>query len=481
MNNPTKIAPDIPLKNFKRTKIYASIGPATNSYDMVREMVRRGVNAFNMNFSHQNYESAQEQTKWIRKASLELGKPVAIVQDLQGPKIRLGDFEGFIGVEAGQVIRLGFGSDYGQTGVIPVQYDLSKKVKRGETMYLYDGKVRATIESVKDGIISARVENNGVLLQRKGINLPDTDFAGDVITKKDRADLAFGAGLDFDYVLLSFVQTANDVRDFRLIMKNLNYDARLLVKIETKAAMDNIEEIIDESDGLMIARGDLAYEVSPEAVPVLQRRIIGLCQAKGKISIVATQMLGSMTENPEPTRAEVSDVATSVILQADAMALRDETASGKYPIESIRMMKRIIRYTEGHRPAKAVFLGTPEGEKRTTKEAIAAAVVTLANEVGAQAIVAETKSGATALEIARRRPEHPIIAVTSSARVAQQLAILYGTKSYVRKDEKLQAAKLTSWLRLNNVLKAGDVVVTASGKYPGVIGTTDTIKVRVLD
>lgn len=482
MTNPTKTAPLVPLKNFKRTKIYASIGPATNSYETVLEMVKQGVNAFNMNFSHGDHPERVEQTKWIRKASVEYGKPVAIVQDLQGPKIRLGDFEGFIGVETGQSVRFGYLTDYAETGIIPVQYDLSTKVQRGHTMYLYDGKVRATATSVKDGIIHATIENSGVLLQRKGINLPDTDFGGDVITKKDRADLAFGAGQDFDYVAMSFVQTADDIRSMKKIMKSLGYEAKLIAKIETNAAITNIEEIIDEVDGIMIARGDLAYEVTPEAVPVLQRRIIGLCQAKGKLSIVATQMLGSMTESPEPTRAEVSDVATSTILQADALALRDETANGKYPIESIKMMKRIIRYTESHLPAKAVFLDTPEDTtERSTAAAIAEAITTLADAVNAVAIVAETKSGATAREIARRRPIYPIIAVTSSARVAQQLAVLYGTKSYIRKDSKLQASKLTAWLKANKVLRSGDVIVTASGKYPGVIGTTDTIKVRVLD
>lgn len=467
---------------FKRTKIVAAIGPPTDSYDMVVGLIDAGVNSITMNFSHQTYDAAERQTKWIRKASRELGKPVAIVQDLAGPKIRLGDFEGFIGVQTGQQIRLGFETNYEESGVIPVQYDLSKKVQRGHTMFIYDGKVRATVTAVTDGIIYAEIENDGVLLKRKGINLPDTDFGGDVITEKDKADLAFGSTQDFDYVAMSFVQTADDLRAMRVLMKTLGYDAKLMVKVETKAAIDNIEAIVEEADAVMIARGDLAYEVSPEAVPTLQRKIIALCRQHGKISIVATQMLASMTENPEPTRAEVSDVATATILQADGLALRDETANGKYPVEAVKMMKRIITYTERNSPVRKVyFTDDDQMNGSPTQQAIAKAVITLAKQIKATAIVAETRSGGTALAIASQRPDKPIIVVTSSSRVAQQLAMMYGAKTFVRKDEKMQASKLTTWLRGNDVLAAGDIIVTASGQYPGRVGTTDTIKVRVLE
>jgi pyruvate kinase len=482
IKNPTKKTLTTTAINFKSTKIYASIGPATDSYEMVYDMLKGGVNAFNMNFSHQTYDAAKRQTKWIRKASAEFGKPVAIIMDLQGPKIRLGDFEGFIGVETGQQIRLGFETDYEKTGIIPVQYDLSTKVKRGDIMYIYDGKVRGTVTSVKNGVLYVNIENNGVLLKRKGINLPDTDFGGDVIPDKDKADVAFGSGLDFDYVAMSFVQTAQDIRNMRTILKNLNFDTKLIAKVETKAAIQNIKEIVEEVDAVMIARGDLAYEVTPEAVPVLQRKIISLCRQHGKLSIVATQMLASMTENPEPTRAEVSDVATATILKADALALRDETANGKYPLEAVKMMKRIINYTERNSPVDHLsFAGdstVPAG--RETQLAIAKAVITLADQIGATAIVAETRSGATALTIASQRPTKPIVVVTSSTRVAQQLAIMHGAKTFIRKDEKMQGTKLTSWLQKNKVLAVGDIIVTASGQHPGRIGSTDTIKVRVL-
>lgn len=474
--------PTLHPSQFKRTKIVAAIGPPTDSYEMVYAMIERGVNGITMNFSHQTYEAAKRQIKWIRKASSELSKPVAIVQDLAGPKIRLGDFEGFIGVEAGQHIRLGYNADYEESGIIPVQYDLSKKVARGHTMYIYDGKVRTTVQSVKDGVIYAQVENDGVLLKRKGINLPDTDFGGDVITEKDKADLAFGSQQDFDYVAMSFVQTAGDLRAMRLQMKNLGYDAKLMVKVETRAAIDNIEEIVMEADAVMIARGDLAYEVSPEAVPTLQRRIMQLCRQNGKICVVATKMLSSMTENPDPTRAEVSDVATATLLQADALALRDETANGKYPLEAISMMKRIITYSEANSAIKKVYFSDEDHPVGNPVQiSIAKAIITLAKQVRATAIVAETKSGGTAIAIASERPARPLVVVTSAHRVAQQLAILYGSKTFVRRDSKYQATRLTDWLKKNKVLSKGDMVVTASGRYPGRVGTTDTIKVRTLD
>lgn len=478
---PGGIKPKTSVLNFKRVKIVAALGPPTDSYEMIHSLIDAGVNAFTMNFSHQTYEAATRQTKWIRKASRELGKPVAIIQDLAGPKIRLGDFEGFIGVETGQQIRLGYETDCSQTGVIPVQYDLSKKVQRGHTMFIYDGKVRCHVTAVKDGVIYAEVQNDGVLIKRKGINLPDTDFGGDVITEKDKADLAYGSAKDFDYVAMSFIQTAEDLKSMRRLMENLGYDAKLMAKVETKAAIENIDEIVSEADAIMIARGDLAYEVSPEAVPTLQRKIISLCRQHGKLSVVATQMLSTMTENPEPTRAEVSDVATATILQADALALRDETANGKYPIEAVKMMKRIITHTEQNSPVRKVhFTESDMQSGNETQQAIAKAIVTLAKQVNASAIVAETRSGGTAIAIASQRPTRPILAVTSNPRVAQQLSIMYGAKTFVRKDEKFQATKLTTWLRENEILSSGDVIVTASGQYPGVVGTTDTIKVRVL-
>ncbi len=478
--NITLKAPSVRLKDLKRTKIIATIGPASNSYDTILALIKAGANGLRLNFSHGTYEEREEQIKWIRKASEEYGKPVAIIQDLQGPKIRLGDFEGIINVQKGQSLTFKYNADYETTGHIPTQYDLSKKVKRGERLYLYDGRVRTAVTTVHEGVVHVRAENDGILIKRKGINLPDTDFAGDIITEKDRRDVAFGSAHDIDYVALSFVQRDEDVKKMRSILKNLGSDAKIIAKIETMAAVENIEGIMREADAVMVARGDLAIETPAESVPIVQRKIVGLGMQLCRPTIVATQMLASMTEVPEPTRAEVSDIATAVIIGADCVMLSDETANGKYPVESVKVMKRVILYTQGNMPVKALYPHHENVLHLTRQSAICEAIITLADRVLAKAIVAETKSGATALQISCRRPDQPIITVTSVNRVAQQLAIAYGTKNYVRPDNKYAAAKLTDWLRANKVLGKGDIVVTASGQYPGVVGTTDTIKVRQL-
>ncbi len=474
----TEIAPDVPLQQFKRTKIIATLGPATDSYEQVLAIIKAGANGLRLNFSHGTHEEHAQRIKWVRKASKELSKPVAIIQDLQGPKIRLGDFEGIINVQTGQSLRFKYGADFAKTGHIPIQYDLSKKVQRGERLYLYDGKVRTTVTSVKDDVVYARVENDGILLKRKGMNLPDTDFGGDVITKKDREDLAFGSTQDIDYVAQSFVQTADDLRAMRKLMKNLGMSARLIVKFETAAAIEHIDEIVEEADMIMVARGDLAVETPAESVPIVQRQLVGMGLRLNKPTIIATQMLVSMTERPDPTRAEVSDVATAVLIGADCVMLSEETAAGQYPIEAVEVMKRVVCYAEQHSPLKVSWPGQTDHSRQA---AISDGLISLSESIQAKAIVAETKSGATARQIASRRPDMPIIAVTSDTRTLQQLSLVCGVKSYLRPADKLAAQKLTDWLREKKVFASGDVVVTASGRHPGVVGTTDTIKVRVLE
>jgi len=465
------------LKNFRRTKIIATVGPSTNSINKIYKLLDAGANGIRLNFSHGTHDEKAQQIKWIREASKDLGKPVAIIMDLQGPKIRLGDFEGTIEISKGQTFKLGLNSDYTLSGVIPTQYDLSAKLKRGHQAIFFDGKLRAIVTSVSEGIVYLRAENDSTLIRRKGINLPDTDFGGDIITAKDKADLIFASTLDIDYVAQSFIQSAKDIKELRKIISNLNMKANIIAKIETQRAIDNMEDIINETDALMIARGDLAYEVQPEAVPVYQRKLIEACIANAKPVIIATQMLYSMTSSSEPTRAEVSDIASGVISGADALMLSDETAIGTYPIEAVKYMRRIIMYSEKNLEKSEVNLVSGSSKQL----AISNAVVDLASSINARAIVAETKSGATARIIASRRANIPIIAVTSSSKVAQQLAIVYLTKSYVRPIDKLAATKLTNWLAKNRVLNIGDMVVTASGKYPGVVGSTDTIKVRIIE
>ncbi|MGF7228648.1 MAG: pyruvate kinase [Candidatus Saccharibacteria bacterium] len=476
----TDKAPNVSSRVFKRTKILATVGPATDSYDHVMAMMKNGANAFRLNFSHGDHAEHGQRIEWIRKASAEYGKPVAILQDLQGPKIRLGDFEGQIDVKGGDALQFQYMSDYAATGIIPIQYDLSKKVKVGERIYLFDGRLRGVIGDIsEEGILTVQIDNDGFLLKRKGMNLPDTDFGGDILTEKDIRDIEFGATQDIDYVALSFVQSAKDITNLREILQSHNSDVKIVAKIETQAAIEEtaLEEIVKVSDAVMVARGDLAVEVSPEAVPVVQRKIIGLCQQYGKISIVATQMLISMVDNPDPTRAEVSDVANAVITGADAVMLSDETANGKYPVETVATMKRIILYTQNNASLNPIYTG---GSADTLQGAITSGVMTLSEQINAVAIIAQTKSGITALSIAARRPNMPIVVVTSTPRVATQMALMYASKSFLRDDVENVGANLAEWLKEQRVFEAGDRVVIVSGHQPGLVGGTDTIKVRVL-
>lgn len=474
----TNTAAPAPLNEFKRAKIIATVGPSTNSYEAIHQLISDGTNGIRLNFSHGSHEERSQQIGWVRKASTAIGKPVAIIQDLQGPKIRLGDFEGAYPVTTGQELTFQYGADLAVSGHLPTQYDLSLKVKKGERVYLFDGKVKTIVTSVRGDIVHATAQNAGTLVKRKGMNLPDTDFGGDIITAKDKADLVYGSTQDIDYVALSFVQTSHDITNLRDMLTNLKSTARIIAKIETKAAVDDLDAIFQVADAVMIARGDLAVETPAESVPVVQRQIVGLGLRYSKPTIVATQMLASMVESPEPTRAEVSDVATAVIIGADCVMLSDETANGKYPHEAVQTMKRIILYTESHMPLKVSF---PEYENHSRQASISRAVISLAENIAAKAIVAETKSGATALQLGALRTTTPIIAVVSDAQTAQQLAIAYGIKSYVRPIDAQAASKLTDWLLGERLLHSGDIVVTASGQYPGVVGTTDTIKVRVLE
>lgn len=468
---------------FKRTKILATLGPSTNSYESIEALARAGVNGFRLNFSHGTHEERDQQIVWIREASEKVGKPVAILQDLQGPKIRLGNLNENTEVKKGDELTLDFAAEHNGL-TIPVQYNLAEKVKVGEPLYIFDGKVRTTVmEIAGETAIKVRVENPGVLMSRKGINLPDTDFGGDILTPKDIKDIEYGAPKDIDYVALSFVQSADDINNLRQMLVSLGSTAQIIAKVETKAAIedDALEAIVKASDGVMVARGDLAVEAGAEIVPIVQRKIIALCRKYGKLSIVATQMMASMVDAPEPTRAEVSDVANAVILGADTVMLSDETANGNYPLETVAAMKKVILYTQEH-VAVAPITDILQG-KRTARDAISLSAVSLASQLGASAIVAETKSGATAANIAAHRPNLPIISVTSEPRAAQQLALSYANKSFVRPDGEKAGLELGRELKDNGFFEVDEpvTVVIVSGKQPGLIGGTDTIRVRVLE
>lgn len=467
---------------FKRTKILATVGPAVASYEKLEELMKAGANGFRFNFSHGTFEERIEQFTWLREASKKLEKPVAILQDLQGPKIRLGMLKDDmrVAVAAGDELVLAYGVEHDGDKRIPVQYNLAEKVKVGEPLYIFDGKIRTEVIAIEDDTaIRVRVENAGTLMSKKGINLPDTDFGGDILTEKDLADIEFGATQDIDFVALSFVQSADDINNLRQILVSHNSEAQIIAKIETKAAIEpeTLKEIVKAADGVMVARGDLAVEAGAEVVPIVQRQIIALCRRYGKLSIIATQMMSSMVDHPEPTRAEVSDVATGVIMGADTVMLSDETANGHYPIETVKAMKRVIMYTQEH---SAVEPAIEQMKPGSWRNAISHAAVRLAEELDVDAIVVETKTGATAANAAAFRPDMPIISVTSVPRAAQQLALSYANKSFVRPDGERAGVELAKELFDGGFFGDATTITVAviSGRQPGVSGETDTIRVR---
>ena len=474
-------------KLFKRTKILATVGPAVFAEEKLKEMVYAGVNGFRLNFSHGNYEERDEQIAVIRKYADERGKSVAIVQDLQGPKIRLGMLkDNHLDLHTGDELVLDHAlEEHDGSLILPVQYNLAEKVKAGEPLFIFDGKIKTeVVEIVSETAVKVLVKNDGFVMSKKGINLPDTDLGGDIITEKDLADIEFGASRDFDFVALSFIQSAEDIEKLRQILVSHGSTAQIIAKIETKKAIasdEAMEEIVKATDGIMIARGDMATEVGAEVVPIVQRKLIALCRQYSKLVIVATQMMASMVDNPEPTRAEVSDVATAVILGADAVMLSDETANGKYPIETIREMKKVILYTQNHSRVRAIEKD-PTGEYKNY-DAISKSAVRLAEQIGADTIVTATRSGYTAAAIAAQRPNLPILSVTSSPRVANQLSLTYSNSAFVREYSESYAIDLVHELKESGYLQLKDGanelnVVFVAGVNRDVVGGTDTIQIR---
>lgn len=472
-------------KLFKRTKILATVGPAVFSEEKIKQMVYAGVNGFRLNFSHGTYDERDAQIKMIRHYAAERGKSVAILQDLQGPKIRLGDLKDEeMEVKIGDELILDHAiEEHDGNNCLPVQYNLAEKVKVGEPIFIFDGKIKAkVVEITSETAIKIKIENNGTVMSRKGINLPDTDLGGDIITDKDLADLEFGASRDFDYVAMSFIQSADDIDKLRQILVSHGSTARIIAKIETKKAVASdrtMEEIVKATDGIMIARGDMAIEVGAEVVPIVQRKLIELCRQYSKLVIVATQMMASMVDNPEPTRAEVSDVATGVLLGVDAVMLSDETAQGKYPIETIREMKKVILYTQSHSKILPIC-GDPTSEYKNYN-AIAAAAVRIAEELKVDLIIAATKTGATAEALAAQRPNLPMISVTGDPRVAGQLALTYANAAFVRPFGENYAIDLAQDLKASGYLRVPEgkeelVAVVVSGLQDKE-GATNTIQI----
>lgn len=473
-------------KLFKRTKILATIGPATNSAEKIEEVIMAGVNGCRLNCSHGSNEERDQQIQWIREAATKKGRSVAILQDLQGPKIRLGFIkDNHLDLRVGDELVLeaaeGFEHDGGMT--VPVQYNLAEKVKVGEPLSMFDGKVKSeVIDIVSDTAIKVKVLNDGFIMSKKGLNLPDTDFGGDILTPKDLSDIEYGAKCDYDYVSLSFVQSASDIVKLKELLRSLGSTAKVVAKIETKKAIESeehLEEIVKAADGIMVARGDMAVEAGAEVVPIIQRKLIAMCRANAKLCIVATQMLSSMVDSPEPTRAEVSDVATAVVQGADAVMLSDETANGKYPLETVKAMKKVILYTQNH--SRLAPISRPPVTKERIYDAISNAAARLAENIDADTIVCQTASGLTAVTMAAQRPNVPIITVTENTRAANQLALIYANSAFVRPYSPDFGFDLAKELKDSEYLHTKDdeeelLAVIVSGDRDKI--GTDTIKVR---
>ena len=468
---------------FKRTKIVTTIGPASSSPEVLEDMMLSGVNMFRLNFSHGTHEQHGKIITIARQLGKKHNRPIAILADLQGPKIRVGTLpdDGLPFIE-GDTVHFEFDADYAKHQIIPMQHDISPYLKVGERIFLKDGQINVQITQIKKKLVSGKVVLPGLLYSNQGMNLPDTDLGGDIMTPKDIADLEFAAANDADYIALSFVQNAADIHRLRQRLKALGSDLLIIAKIETRAAIENLQEIVDATDAIMVARGDLAVEISPESVPGIQRRLIQMSKVARKPVIVATQMLESMMHSTQPLRAEVSDVATAVMEGADCVMTSGETAMGLYPVETVQMMKRIILHTE--REELAIHTNRRADSSLAAQgnaSAISAAAVVLARQLPAKVILAETTSGQTARNISSFRPSVPVIMATNKRRVFNQLAIVWGGKSFFLEDMTDAADKIITLLKDAGNVMTGDTIVVASGRKPNVSGGTDTVQVYSVD
>src|SRR5262245_34265788 len=412
----------------RRAKIVATVGPASAEPAMLKALFLAGVDTFRMNFSHGAQGDHAKVHAAIRSLEAEVGRPIGILQDLQGPKIRVGTIRnGAVTVAAGETIRFVRSGSEGDKQSIPLPHpEIFAAIAPGQELLIDDGRVRARVAGVGTDYIDAEVMNGGKISNRKGINLPGTVLDLSPLTAKDRVDLEFGLGLGVDWVALSFVQKPGDLIEARGLIGDR---AGLLAKIEKPSALEHIDDIIRMSDAIMVARGDLGVEIPHEEVPGRQKELVRACRLAVKPVIVATQMLDSMVAAPAPTRAEASDVATAVYDGADAVMLSAESAVGQYPREAVEMMDRIIRSTEQHKLYRSILLVSSIDEEHSPPHAVAAAAAGLAENIGASAVVAFTSSGTTAARVARKRPFLPILAITPNLQVARQMALLWGAHS----------------------------------------------------
>jgi len=471
--------------SLRRTKIVATIGPATSSPEMLKAIIEAGATTLRLNFSHGTHADHQRSIRLIRQTAFELNRPVAILQDLQGPKIRLGKFDnGFIMLSKGDRFTLTNRPVVGNEEISCVTYDyLAEEVPIGSKILLDDGRVEMVVEEINrdKGDLHCRVTVAGKLSNNKGVNFPGVYLSIKAMTDKDREDLMFGLDQGVDWVALSFVRNPQDIIEIKELISSTGKNVPVVAKIEKHEAIEQMEEVLSLCDGVMVARGDLGVELPAEDVPVLQKRLIATANRLGIPIITATQMLDSMVSNPRPTRAEVSDVANAILDGTDAVMLSNETAVGNYPVEAVATMARIAERIEQEQINTSSRLGTDD--KRSIPNAISQAVGQIAENLGAAAIMTLTQTGATARNVSKYRPKTPILAITPHVNVARQLQMVWGVRPLLVLDlpstgQTFQAA--INVAQEKRLLSEGDLVVMTAGTLQGVSGSTDLIKVEVV-
>ncbi len=468
-----------------RTKIVCTIGPASRSPKILKELIQGGMNVARLNFSHGTQSEHLEVIERIRSLAAKSGKPVAILQDLAGPKIRIGKIKaGIITLESGALFTLTNQQNFGDEKRVSISYpDLPKDVKQGDTLLLSDGALELEVLEATDQDVRCRVIIGGSLSSFKGINLPSRSIKAPSMTKKDKEDLAFGIEKEVDYVALSFVRSAVDAILARNFIEKRRSAIPIIAKIEKHEALENIDEIIHVVDGIMIARGDLGVETPLEKVPLVQKLLIQKSNQAGKPVITATQMLRSMVDNPRPTRAEVTDVANAILDGTDAVMLSEETAIGKFPVESVSTMARIAEDAESGFPFEtwANRLG-PKSEK-SLPEAVGRAACNLAESINASSIITFTQTGSTASLVAKYRPRRPILAMTPLEKTYRRLELVWGVVPFLSETIKDTDEMIDRAFKIalqSGIVKRGQIVVITAGVPVGVPGTTNLIKAEVL-
>ncbi|NVN96690.1 pyruvate kinase [Candidatus Nomurabacteria bacterium] len=448
---------------IKKTKIVATIGPATSSVEMLSKLLKAGMNVVRLNFSHGDFAEHQEKVDNFKLAMKTTGISGAILQDLSGPKIRLGEFSTErVELVPGKNITITTKKIIGNEKIVSINYPLfPKEVKKGDMIMVDDGKKKFEVISVKGDEVVCKIIVGGDTKGRRGVNLPDSDLSIKSLTPKDIKDIDFGIKNNVDFFAFSFVRTPQDVIDLRTILNKRKSKALIIAKIETPQAVKNIDAILELCDGLMVARGDLAIEVPAEKVPMIQKMLIKKCNDAGKIVITATQMLESMIKSPVPTRAEVSDIANAILDGTDAVMLSEETTLGSYPVEAVKMMSRVANDIEHNYPERQLIPIAGRGERSVT-DSVTGSVVKIAHDLDAKAIIALTKTGYTARMIARHKPESPIIAVSYDISTYHQLNLSFGCLPVFideYKEVRIAFKNLREYCLKNKILNKGDRVV----------------------